>query len=188
MKFDTPATANPTDRMKVLGQPIDRVDGKLKTTGYAHYAYERSDVAPDAAYGYILGSAIAKGRIESLDDADAKAAPGVLAIVTYKNAGTVAKAKAHTARMLAGPDVQHYDQAVAVVVAETFEQARAAAKLLRVNYARTAGSFDLEAGKASAAKPRTAIPIPPSAISRGRSPRRRSRSTSNIPRPTRATR
>ncbi|MCP8889476.1 aldehyde oxidoreductase molybdenum-binding subunit PaoC [Sphingomonas faeni] len=158
MKFDTPATANPTDRMKVLGQPIDRVDGKLKTTGTAHYAYERSDVAPDAAYGYIVGSAIAKGRIESIDDADAKAAPGVLAIVTYKNAGTVAKAKAHTARMLAGPDVQHYDQAVAVVVAETFEQARAAAKLLRVNYARTAGNFDLDAVKASAAKPKDGNP------------------------------
>ena len=70
MKFDTPATANPTDRMKVLGKPLDRVDGKLKTTGTAHYAYERNDVAPNAAYGYILGSAIAKGRIESIDVAD----------------------------------------------------------------------------------------------------------------------
>ncbi|MDQ0837313.1 aldehyde oxidoreductase molybdenum-binding subunit PaoC [Sphingomonas faeni] len=158
MKFDTPATANPTDRMKVLGKPLDRVDGKLKTTGTAHYAYERNDVAPNAAYGYIVGSAIAKGRIDSIDDADAKAAPGVLAVVTYKNAGTVAKAKAHTARMLAGPDVQHYDQAVAVVVAETFEQARAAAKLLRVTYARTAGSFDLAAVKASATKPKDGNP------------------------------
>jgi xanthine dehydrogenase YagR molybdenum-binding subunit len=158
MKFDTPATANPTDRMKVLGKPLDRVDGKLKTTGTAHYAYERNDVAPNAAYGYIVGSAIAKGRIDSIDDADAKAAPGVLAVVTYKNAGTVAKAKAHTARMLAGPDVQHYDQAVAVVVAETFEQARAAAKLLRVTYARTAGSFDLAAVKGSATKPKDGNP------------------------------
>jgi xanthine dehydrogenase YagR molybdenum-binding subunit len=158
MKFDTPATANPTDRMKVLGKPLDRVDGKLKTTGTAHYAYERNDVAPNAAYGYIVGSAIAKGRIDSIDEADAKAAPGVLAVVTYKNAGTVAKAKAHTARMLAGPDVQHYDQAVAVVVAETFEQARAAAKLLRVTYARTAGSFDLAAAKASATKPKDGNP------------------------------
>jgi xanthine dehydrogenase YagR molybdenum-binding subunit len=158
MKFDTPATANPIDRMKVLGKPLDRVDGKLKTTGTAHYAYERNDVAPNAAYGYIVGSAIAKGRIDSIDDADAKAAPGVLAVVTYKNAGTIAKAKAHTARMLAGPDVQHYDQAVAVVVAETFEQARAAAKLLRVTYARTAGSFDLAAVKASATKPKDGNP------------------------------
>ena len=158
MKFDTPATANPTDRMKVLGQPLDRIDGKLKTTGTAHYAYERNDAAPNAAYGYILGAAIAKGRIESIDTADAKAAPGVLAVVTYENAGKLGKAKNHTARMLAGPDVQHYDQAVAVVVAETFEQARSATKLLRVNYARTAGKFDLAATQSSAIKPKSGTP------------------------------
>ncbi|MEG3082194.1 aldehyde oxidoreductase molybdenum-binding subunit PaoC [Sphingomonas sp. PB2P12] len=158
MKFDTPATANPTDRMKVLGKPLDRVDGKLKTTGTARYACERSDVAPNAAYGYIVGAAIAKGRIESINVADAKAAPGVLAVVTHENAGKLGKAKNHTARMLAGPDVQHYDQAVAVVVAETFEQARAAAKLLRVNYARTAGKFDLAAAQGSATKPKSGTP------------------------------
>ncbi len=158
MKFDTPATANPTDRMKVLGQPLDRIDGKLKTTGTAHYAYERNDAAPNAAYGYILGAAIAKGRIESIDTADAKAAPGVLAVVTYENAGKLGKAKNHTARMLAGPEVQHYDQAVAVVVAETFEQARAATKLLRVNYARTTGKFDLAAAQGSATKPKSGNP------------------------------
>ncbi len=158
MKFDTPATANPTDRMKVLGKPLDRVDGKLKTTGTAHYAYERNDAAPNAAYGYILGAAIAKGRIESIDTADAKAAPGVLAVVTYENAGKLGKAKNHTARMLAGPEVQHYDQAVAVVVAETFEQARAATKLLRVNYARAKGNFDLAASQGSAIKPKSGNP------------------------------
>ena len=158
MKFDTPATANPTDRMKVLGQPLDRIDGKLKTTGTAHYAYERNDAAPNAAYGYILGAAIAKGRIESIDTADATAAPGVLAVVTYENAGKLGKAKNHTARMLAGPEVQHYDQAIAIVVAETFEQARAATKLLRVNYARTAGKFDLAASQASATKPKSGNP------------------------------
>ncbi len=158
MKFDTPATANPTDRMKVLGQPLDRIDGKLKTTGTAHYAYERNDAAPNAAYGYILGAAIAKGRIESIDTADAKAAPGVLAVVTYENAGKLGKAKNHTARMLAGPEVQHYDQAVAVVVAETFEQARAATKLLRVNYARASGKFDLAAAQGSATKPKSGTP------------------------------
>ena len=74
MKFDTPATANPTDRMKVLGKPLDRVDGKLKTTGTAHYAYERNDAAPNAAYGYIVGSAIAKGRIEDHSIAGARVA------------------------------------------------------------------------------------------------------------------
>ena len=67
MKFDTPATTNPIDRGKVVGKPIDRIDGKLKTTGTAPYAYERHDVAPNAAYGYILGASIAKGRITSID-------------------------------------------------------------------------------------------------------------------------
>ena len=62
MKFDTPATTNPIDQMKVVGRPTPRIDGKYKTTGTAPYAYERHDAAPDAAYGYVLGSAIAKGR------------------------------------------------------------------------------------------------------------------------------
>jgi len=158
MKFDTPATTNPIDRMKIVGKPIDRIDGKRKTTGTARYAYERADVAPNAAYGYILGAAIAKGRIESIDLGDAQAAPGVLAIVTHQNAGKVAKAQAHTAHMLAGPDVQHFDQAVAIVVASTFEEARAASKLIRVTYARGAGKFDLAAEKANAVKPKSGSP------------------------------
>jgi len=158
MKFDTPATTNPIDRMTVIGKPIDRIDGKRKTTGTARYAYERNDAAPDAAYGYIVGSAIAKGRIDSIDVTDAKAAPGVLAVVTHENAGRLAKAKAHTANMLAGPNVQHYDQAVAIVVAETFEQARAAAKLVRVGYGRSSGSFDLAASQSGAVKPKDGTP------------------------------
>ncbi len=158
MKFDTPATTNPIDRMTVIGKPIDRIDGKRKTTGTARYAYERNDAAPDAAYGYIVGSAIAKGRIDSIDVTDAKAAPGVLAVVTHENAGRLAKAKAHTANMLAGPNVQHYDQAVAIIVAETFEQARAAAKLVRVGYGRSSGSFDLAASQSSSVKPKDGTP------------------------------
>ena len=63
MKFDTPATTNPIDQLKVVGKPTDRIDGPLKTTGTAPYAYERHDVAPNQAYGYMVGSAIAKGRI-----------------------------------------------------------------------------------------------------------------------------
>jgi len=153
MKFDTPATANPIDRGKVVGKPIDRIDGKLKTTGRAPYAYERHDVAPNAAYGYILGAAIAKGRIAGIDLAEARRAPGVLAIVTHQNAGKLGKAKAITARLLAGPQVQHFDQAVAIVVAETFEQARDAAGRIKVRYAPAKGAYDLAAARGSAVKP-----------------------------------
>lgn len=145
MKFDTPATANPIDRARVIGRPTDRIDGPAKVTGTAPFAFERNDVAPSAAYGWIVGSAISTGRIVRIDTKDAEAARGVLAVVTYENAGKLAKAKAHTARMLAGPDVEHFDQAVALVVAETFEQARAAAKLVRVEYAPGKGQYDLAA-------------------------------------------
>lgn len=143
MKFDTPATTNPIDQRKVIGLPLGRIDGALKTSGTAPYAYERHDVAPDAAYGYIVGAAIAKGRIASIDQRRARAAPGVIAIVTAGNAGKLGKGRFNTARLLGGPVVDHYHQAIALVVAETFEQARAAAQLLQVEYVRADGAFDL---------------------------------------------
>src|SRR5688500_167486 len=147
MKFDTPATTNPIDQLKVIGQPVDRIDGPAKTTGTARYAYEYHDVAPNAAYGYVVGAAIAKGRIDSMELSAAKAAPGVLGIVTADNAGKLEKGNFNTAKLLGGPDVEHYHQAIAVVVAQTFEQARAAAQLVRVNYTKASGSFDLAAVK-----------------------------------------
>src|ERR687886_1485092 len=105
MKFDTPATSNPIDQLKVVGQPVDRIDGPLKTTGTAPYAYDRHDVVANQAYGYILGSAIAKGRIVSMDLKAAKTAPGVIAIVTAQNAGKLGKGDRNTARLLGGPEV-----------------------------------------------------------------------------------
>ena len=149
MKFDTPAGQNPIDQLKVIGQPMDRIDGRLKTTGTAPYAYERHDVAPNAAYGYIIGAGIAKGRIASIDQTQARASPGVLAIVTAENAGALGKGRMNAARLLGGPAVDHYHQAIAMVVAETFEQARAAAALLRVEYVKSGGTFDLAEAKAS---------------------------------------
>ncbi|GAB3551082.1 aldehyde oxidoreductase molybdenum-binding subunit PaoC [Spirosoma fluminis] len=154
MKFDTPAGANPTDKLRVIGQPTDRIEGPLKTTGTAKYAYENNDAVTNHAYGYIVGAAIAKGRIKAIDQTKAKAAPGVLAIVTAATVGSLPPGKFYVDRLLAGPDVDHYHQAVAVVVAETFEQARAAAGLLKVSYTKTKGSFDLKAQKASAPVPK----------------------------------
>ncbi|RJF90941.1 aldehyde oxidoreductase molybdenum-binding subunit PaoC [Sphingomonas cavernae] len=153
MKFDTPATTNPIDQLKIIGKPTDRIDGPLKTTGKAPYAYERHEVVPNQAYGYVIGAAIAKGRIIAIDLADAKASPGVLAIVTAENAGTLNKGRFNTAKLLGGPEIEHYHQAIAVVVAETFEQARAAAALVKVDYARGKGRFDLAAAKDTASPP-----------------------------------
>ncbi len=153
MKFDTPATTNPIDQLKVIGKPTNRIDGPLKTTGLAPYAYERHDVAANQAYGYVVGSAIAKGRISSMNLDAAKAAPGVLAIVTADNAGKLGKGNFNTAKLLGGPAIDHYHQAIALVVAETFEQARAAAALVRVEYARSKGAFELATALDGAVKP-----------------------------------
>jgi xanthine dehydrogenase YagR molybdenum-binding subunit len=154
MKFTTPATTNPIDQLKVVGKATDRIDGPYKTTGTAPYAYEQHKAAANPAYGYIVGAAVAKGRIASIDTAAAKRAPGVLAIVTWENAGKIGKGDFNTARLLAGPEVQHYHQAVAVVVAETFEQARAASSLVKVEYVKAKGEYDLLRAKNSARLPK----------------------------------
>ena len=163
MKFDTPAVRNPIDRLKVVGKATPRIDGPLKTTGQAPYAYEQHAAAPGAVYGYIVGAAIAKGRIEAIDHVAASAAPGVLGVITAQNAGKLDVGAFYVARALAGPEVDHYHQAVAMVVAQTFEQARAAAGLVRVRYARGKGAFDLavarDTGQLLPAKPAQASGI-----------------------------
>ena len=152
MKFEKPADINPIDRLNVVGRPLDRIDGPLKTTGRAPYAYERHDVVTDPAYGYVVGAGIAKGQITRMDIAAAQQAPGVLAVVTAENAGPLGKGQHNTAKLLGGPEIQHYHQAVALVVAETFEQARAAAELIKMEYRVESGNFDLHAAKGTTVK------------------------------------
>ena len=153
MKFTTPAATNPIDRLRYVGQPLDRIDGPLKCTGTAPYAYEHHKEVPNAAHGFVVGSGIAKGRISAVEIEDARRAPGVLAVVTAANAGKLGKGDMNVAHLLAGPKIEHYHQAVALVVAETFEQARAAAALVRVKYVEEKGKFDLAAEKDKAVKP-----------------------------------
>jgi len=102
MKFDKPAGANPIDQLKVVGRPTDRIDGPLKVSGTAPYAYERHDVAANPAYGYVVGATIAKGRIASMDLSLARRAPGVITIVTAQNAGSLDKGRRNTAKLLGG--------------------------------------------------------------------------------------
>ena len=153
MKFTTAATTNPIDRQRYVGQALDRIDGPLKCTGTAPYAYEHHKEVPNAAHGFVVGSSIAKGRIAGIEIEAARRAPGVLAVVTAANAGKLSKGDMNTAHLLAGPRIEHYHQAVALVVAETFEQARAASHLVRVKYVEEKGRFDLAAEKDKAVKP-----------------------------------
>ena len=153
MKFDTPANTNPIDSLKVVGRPTQRIDGALKTSGRATYAYEWHDADLRYAHGYPVGAGIAKGRIISMDTEAARNAPGVIAVVTTLEVGDRKKGEYNTATLFGGSKVQHYHQAIALVVAESFEQARAAASMVRVDYEEEAGVYDLEAARETAVKP-----------------------------------
>jgi xanthine dehydrogenase YagR molybdenum-binding subunit len=147
MKFSTPAGPNPLDARRVITQPLDRIDGPLKVSGRARYAYEFHEEFPNAAYGFVLGSSIPKGRITGIDVKAAEAAPGVLLVLTHENAPRQSKDGEYNAPQLQGPEIAQAEQAVALIVAESFEQARAAAKLVTVRYESAKGAFDLAAVK-----------------------------------------
>ncbi|MEO1978111.1 MAG: xanthine dehydrogenase family protein molybdopterin-binding subunit [Paracoccaceae bacterium] len=134
MDFNEPAGSNVFDDERVVGQRFTRYDGPPKVTGTAPYAYERNDAAPDALYGYPLGAGIGHGRIVSMNADEARNAPGVRAVVTTLDIDPLEKGMNNVARLFGGADVMHYHQAIAVVVAETFEQARAAAAMISVEY------------------------------------------------------
>src|ERR1700678_867341 len=87
LEFDVPIEQTPLDDNPhpVVGAPIDRVEGALKVTGRATYAAEYAG-QDNTAYGFLLQASIAKGRITSMDTSAAERAPGVLAVLTYKNA------------------------------------------------------------------------------------------------------
>jgi xanthine dehydrogenase YagR molybdenum-binding subunit len=125
-----------------IGQPVSRVDGRQKVTGTATYAAE-FDV-PGLAHGAIVRSTVANGRTDSIDSTAAEGAPGVVAVLTHRNAPQLAY-RAHRAfvdpdvgerlHVLQDDRVSHQGQPIALVIADTLEQAIHAATLVRVTYA-----------------------------------------------------
>src|SRR6267143_4652853 len=147
MEMNSPVGSNALDvgADGIVGKPLDRVDGRLKVTGGARYAYEMPQ--DNVLYGFVVEASIGKGTIKSIDTRAAEKAPGVVFVLTHRNApkqGTGNHREAHP--VLTGPEVSYYGQPVAFVVAETFEQARAAAYLVRVNYERSPGKYALRDG------------------------------------------
>ncbi|SDZ67770.1 xanthine dehydrogenase family protein molybdopterin-binding subunit [Pseudomonas sp. NFIX28] len=151
---------NPATQNGPIGQPLDRVDGRLKVTGRATYAYEQQEMG-DALYGYILGASIARGRIDEIDTHEAERTPGVLHVMTHRNAPaqaafgpaltpTPAEVFTRARPVLASDRVRYHDEPLALVVASTFEAARAAARLIRVRYSPEQGDFDLASRLAQA--------------------------------------
>jgi xanthine dehydrogenase YagR molybdenum-binding subunit len=127
-----------------LGKPVDRVDARAKVTGAAIYAAEYN--SPNLAYGVVVSSAIAKGRISSIDTRAANEVTGVLRVFTHANAPRQAIDDESYQDEVAPPGspfrplydvrIRYSGQPIALVVADTFEAARYAASLVRVDYKR----------------------------------------------------
>jgi xanthine dehydrogenase YagR molybdenum-binding subunit len=154
-----------------IGRPISRVDGRAKVTGAAKYAAEYN--VPNLAYGYVVSSAIAKGRIKKIDASAALGLKGVLQVFTHENTPRLGQSDQSYTDQLAPPgspfrplhghEIMYSAQPVALVVAENFELARYAASLVRVEYQSEAHATNLKEkrGEAYAPKPRKFIPPPP---------------------------
>ena len=144
-----------------VGQQVSRVDGPLKVTGSARYSGEIT--LPDLAYAQIVGAEVASGRI-TIDTSQAERAPGVAGILTQHNTPKVNQVPL-VPSLLGGPapgetffpmqdDVIHYaGQPVAVVVADTLEQAQHAATLVRASYAEAPSVTTIDQGRGDAYEP-----------------------------------
>ena len=130
--------------MSYVGQPISRVDGPAKVTGQATYAAEFR--LPNLAYAALVTSTVPKGWVTGVDASEAEEAPGVLAVIWHENAPKLAykpmekrplvdPQSGEQLHVFQGPEVLFSGQPVAVVIADTQEQARSAASLVRVRYA-----------------------------------------------------
>jgi xanthine dehydrogenase YagR molybdenum-binding subunit len=112
---------------RVIGAPIDRIEGGEKVAGEARYAYEHE--VEGAAYAAIVTSTVANGSIRAIDAAEALATRGVLAVLTHENAGPL-EGEGELA-ILQSPRVAYRGQIVGAVIAETYEAARQAERLVR---------------------------------------------------------
>lgn len=149
---------------RYLGKEMSRVDGVAKVTGQARYAAEFR--APNLAYGFLVMGTIAKGRIQSIDTREAEKAGGVVRVFTHLN---TPKLKQPTSdgkpdeafRALQSDRIWFNAQPVALVVAETYEQARYAARLVQVSYAAEKHVTDTAAVRDRARAPKQGGPAKP---------------------------
>ena len=128
---------------KSVGQPMDRVDGRLKVTGGAKYSADMP--VADVAYAALIMSTIARGKITDIDSREAEAQPGVIRVITPANAlrlpdaprkpgGNAARPQERNVQVLQDTKVRYQNQPVGVVVADTFERAVYAASLVKFQY------------------------------------------------------
>ncbi|PJJ79363.1 xanthine dehydrogenase family protein molybdopterin-binding subunit [Mucilaginibacter auburnensis] len=131
------------DKNTSIGKGIDRIDGLLKVTGKANYATDYP--VKDMAYAVIFKSTIAAGTIKRIDSTEARRQMGVLAVITHENAPKLnVKGGLRGGALLQGPEILFHGQHIGMVVAESFEQATAAAKLVKVDYEQAPGKTDFD--------------------------------------------
>ena len=157
---------------RYIGKEMSRVDGVAKVTGKAKYAAEFR--APNLAYGFIVLGTAAKGTIKSIDTREAERAPGVVRVFTHLNAPKLGPKASHeqapprateekdkSFRALQSDRIYFNMQPVALVVAETYEQARYAARLVKVSYNAEKHSTDTESVRDRARVPSQGPPPKP---------------------------
>ncbi len=135
-----------------IGSALSRVDGVAKVTGAARYSAEYA--AEGLLYGVVVSSAIAKGRITAIEEAAARAVPGVVEILTHKNRPHIAwfddayrdlvAPPGSPFRALFNEEIHFSGQPIALVLADTFEAARFAASQIDVSYEASSHNVDFE--------------------------------------------
>lgn len=138
---------------KSVGQAVTRVDGLLKVTGAATYTTDY--LLKNTAHAIIFKSTIAAGKIQDIDTTEAEKAPGVLAVITHKNAPKLnERGGIRGGALLQSANVEWFGQSIGFVVAETFEQARYASRLIKVTYDKAAPKIDFEKHMKEAVAPK----------------------------------
>jgi xanthine dehydrogenase YagR molybdenum-binding subunit len=135
-----------TEAAALVGAAVDRVDGPAKVTGAARYPADFGFA--DLAHAVIVQAAVAAGRIAAISTAAAEAAPGVLAVITHRNAPRLARAPGGLGigppPPLQDDRIVHHGQHIALVVARTLEEAAAAARLVEADYEPAEPLLDLD--------------------------------------------
>lgn len=143
-----------------VGQPMTRVDGRLKVTGQAKYSAEFS--VPNLAHAHLIMSTIPKGRVASMDAGEAERLPGVIAVMTPFNTAKLpvrppssdsARPTSRVLTVLQDDLVRYANQPIGVVIADSLETAKHAASLVKIRYSVQPHHVDLASSMNTLFKP-----------------------------------
>ncbi|MCV3240657.1 xanthine dehydrogenase family protein molybdopterin-binding subunit [Mesorhizobium sp. ZC-5] len=127
--------------MNIIGKPLTRVDGRTKVAGKARYAADFNQ--PDQLYAVLVSATVGLGRVREIETAEVEEMPGVVSLITYRNApkltylphkGVIDPAVGERLHVLQDDTVRFYGQPVAIVVADSLDHAEHAAAALRIRY------------------------------------------------------